>query len=817
MSKVRNIRPETVAEFALAYVALGWQVIPIWPIRDDGRCACGNPDCDRAGKHVALKNGVKDASSDPEVVRQWFVDEPKYGIAIVTGKTSGISGLDIDMKDGKAGDLALNNLRGSEAMPSAPQVMTPTGGFHFYFKYNPAVKTAKEPFGPGTAIDTRNDNGYLIAPPSIHAAGGKYSWADETWRKDLPDWPEWLKKPDDPKAEKKKAKERFDPKDPRAVAALTHALQFVDPLDYDRWVKVGFILGRAFQWKPEGFQVYSEWSAKAGSKFDHKKTSNTYNKDSRKVPRNPLTTASIYEWAQENDAFIPLEHEIDREFKIIEDRADMPRIIDEIASIAVHSDSIYRRNGELVFLANDSMIYRHTPKTLALELSRKIAYLSEGKGGRLSANPVPEGIAATVLERRGEGARSLVGFSPFPIFRSNWSLVTDAGYDDVTGVWIDCPLALEIDAEADNIAALDELIVDFPFASPVDRSVFYAALFTVGLRHLFDTAPMFGFSAFAAGSGKGLLTDIISMVWYGRRSVKSLWPSNEEELAKNIAADLLSGEMLIVYDNIDRGEKVHDPNLCAVLSSPEVRLRVLGKSEKVLLNTKATFMATGNDLTPTGDTARRTFVCIIDVPDDAPERRTKFAHPDLLGFIRENRPALLSAAIGAILKWIVAGQPDSGFRKGSFEDWSRIIDGILTANGLETLASYGSMGRATAPDESAEAETTLLETFGDLLFVEEKDRFSTVDVTNRINANTELRETFRSLYGQIVFGGSRKRLVAEDTRDINVNNVGKLLSAIKGRWRRAGEKRMVRLVLTVDRKTKQRRWTLETTRVVTPK
>lgn len=808
--KVQQLRPETVAQYAQAYIAQGWQVIPIWPIRDDGRCGCGNPDCDRAGKHVALETGVKEASSDIDKVSEWFENEQKFGIAIVTGKPSGISGLDIDMKDGKAGDLALDTIRGNNAMPSAPQVLTPTGGFHYYFKYNGDVRTAKEPYGANTAIDTRNDNGYLIAPPSLHAAGGVYKWADDTWRKELPEWPEWLKKPDDEKDKKKaKQKERFDPKNPAAVASLSHALRFVDFTDYDRWLQVGFILGRAFGWNEQGLAIYLEWASQAGSKFDHKKTTNTYLKDSRKVPKNPRTTASIYEWAQENEAYQPLETEVVREFQIVEDESDLPRMADEIASIAAHCESVFRRNGELVFLANDFSLYHHTPKTLQIELSRKIAYLSPGKTGRLVSKAVPEKLAQAVLERRGEGARSLVGFSPFPIFRGNWSLVTDTGYDETTGVWVNCPLALEIDADADNMAVLDDLLVDFPFASPIDRSVFMACLFTVGLRHLFDTAPMFGFSAYAAGSGKGLLTDIISMIWYGRRSVKSLWPAMEEELAKNIAADLRSGEMMIVYDNIDRGEKVHDPNLCAVLSAPEVRMRILGKSEKILLNTKATFMATGNDLTVTGDTARRCFTCIIDVRDASPERRTGFEHPDLMGYIRERRPAILAAAIGAILKWVTAGQPDSGFRKGSFEDWSRIIDGVLVANGCESLATYSNMGRATANDEAGEAETTWIGLLSETLFVEGDARFSTIEITERINSNSELRESFRSLYSQIVVV-SRKygSGAADSTRDVNTTTVGKLMNTIKGRWRKI-DKRLYRITLYLDRISKQRRWALE--------
>src|SRR5262249_44703940 len=36
---------------AVAYAEAGWPVFPIWPIRDDGHCACAESKCENAGKH----------------------------------------------------------------------------------------------------------------------------------------------------------------------------------------------------------------------------------------------------------------------------------------------------------------------------------------------------------------------------------------------------------------------------------------------------------------------------------------------------------------------------------------------------------------------------------------------------------------------------------------------------------------------------------------------------------------------------------------------------------------------------------------------
>ena len=45
----------------------GFSVLPIHTIRN-GACTCSNPNCPSPGKHPRTRNGVKDASNDPEVV-----------------------------------------------------------------------------------------------------------------------------------------------------------------------------------------------------------------------------------------------------------------------------------------------------------------------------------------------------------------------------------------------------------------------------------------------------------------------------------------------------------------------------------------------------------------------------------------------------------------------------------------------------------------------------------------------------------------------------------------------------------------------------
>lgn len=110
-----------------------------------------------------------------EEVREWWRIHPEASVAVITGKISGISVIDIDTD--KGGDPSVLGLDEIET----PSVRSGGGGFHFYFKYDeriPTVANAKkhinESFPPG--LDFRNDGGIIVLPPSDHPSGNKYEW-----------------------------------------------------------------------------------------------------------------------------------------------------------------------------------------------------------------------------------------------------------------------------------------------------------------------------------------------------------------------------------------------------------------------------------------------------------------------------------------------------------------------------------------------------------------------------------------------------------------------------------------------------------------
>jgi Bifunctional DNA primase/polymerase, N-terminal/AAA domain/Primase C terminal 1 (PriCT-1) len=160
----------TLLDFALLYAKEGQRILPLQSLRSPGCCSCGFDSCRSVAKHPRTFNGVKDASNVPSLIREWWHLYPEANIGIATGK--GLLVIDIDPQNG--GSLeALNAL---VALPATATVRTGGGGLHLYFSYDPwhRIRNSVSKLAPG--IDIRGENGYVVAPPSIHASGNRYRW-----------------------------------------------------------------------------------------------------------------------------------------------------------------------------------------------------------------------------------------------------------------------------------------------------------------------------------------------------------------------------------------------------------------------------------------------------------------------------------------------------------------------------------------------------------------------------------------------------------------------------------------------------------------
>jgi putative DNA primase/helicase len=304
----------------------------------------------------------------------------------------------------------------------------------------------------------------------------------------------------------------------------------------------------------------------------------------------------------------------------------------------------------------------------------------------------PERVANTLLAREQWGLPVLLGIVNCPVLRPDGSVVETPGYDEATGLLYD-PQGVEFDRLPDSpdkaaarraLDVLIELISTFPFVSGADRSVALSAILTAIHRRALPTAPLHGFTAPGAGSGKSKLVDIASLIVDGREAAVMSLGRSEEESEKRLGSALLAGDSIVSVDNIDPDRAFGGDLFCQALTQRMLKVRVLGMSKNVDVPSNAAVFANGNNLTLVGDMTRRAVVCTIDSGMERPELRVFDRDP--LAMVRANRNKYVIAALTVLRGFYAAGCPVQLTQEakpkpitplGSFEEWSRVVRGAL--------------------------------------------------------------------------------------------------------------------------------------------
>jgi hypothetical protein len=142
---------------ALSWLDLGFGVFPLLP---RGKKPIG----------ALAPHGLKDATRDPAIIRDWWRREPKANIGLRTG--GGHFVLDLDDAEAVTWFTTSCGRHGG-----APRTLTArtSRGFHLFFAYAAEVPNSAGRLAPG--VDVRGECGYVVAAPSIHPSGAAYTIA----------------------------------------------------------------------------------------------------------------------------------------------------------------------------------------------------------------------------------------------------------------------------------------------------------------------------------------------------------------------------------------------------------------------------------------------------------------------------------------------------------------------------------------------------------------------------------------------------------------------------------------------------------------
>jgi hypothetical protein len=338
---------------------------------------------------------------------------------------------------------------------------------------------------------------------------------------------------------------------------------------------------------------------------------------------------------------------------------------------------------------------------------------------------LPDRAAQMYLDMSGEwDLPPLLGVTTSPLLSADGSVRAVDGYDDATGLWC-CtisklmlpPRPSRADAEM-GLRLLRQTFRTFPFGDAVrqrdsslgievvditkppgqDESAFLISLATAVCRASLWLAPGLIIAApilSGAGTGKGLLVRAICSIGFGLRPRAFTSGGERHELDKRLAAELVEAQPILFLDNAN-GLALRSDTLASVLTERPARVRLLGQTRMVPLNSTAFVALTGNGLTVTEDLARRFVFCQLDARCEDPELR---AFPT--GFLEqiERRRVQLLAAVLTIWRW--GRQNATGLTRGkplgSFEVWAEWCRDPLVTLGCRDPVERIEMLKATDP------------------------------------------------------------------------------------------------------------------------
>ena len=392
--------------------------------------------------------------------------------------------------------------------------------------------------------------------------------------------------------------------------------------------------------------------------------------------------------------------------------------------------------GMVVLVAHDRITGGRVAHPLSPESILRLAHQScrpftkrTGKEGVVQEvdAPLPKAIATMFLDMRGEwGLPPLNGFASAPLLDDAGGVQAHDGYHAGTGLWCEgVPPGLDgavpsspthaeaagallvlrrllrtfafADAAMVPEAGQDVPVVDLTRPPGMDESTALVALMTAVCRPslplapgvLVRAAPLSG-----AGSGKGLLVRVLCAVAFGRAPAAVTAGSSPAEFDKRIGAELMAGAPVLFLDNLN-DRAVQSDTLASAITERPARVRLLGQSVMVPLNSSAFIALTGNGLTVREDLARRFVAIELDAGVEDPEAR-RF-RGDVVAEALANRGALLVATL-TVWRWgrdqDATGTLASGLALGNFGQWCRWVRDPLLALGCADPARRVAIAKA---------------------------------------------------------------------------------------------------------------------------
>ncbi|CUH40157.1 conjugative transfer relaxase protein TraI [Jannaschia seosinensis] len=380
------------------------------------------------------------------------------------------------------------------------------------------------------------------------------------------------------------------------------------------------------------------------------------------------------------------------------DEGDLARSVERVWSLLMASNRtpwVFRFAGQPTWVVPDDegrpVATAITEERLRHMLARLAHWKKLNGKGELIAAPPPIAVVKSVLATPDPALPVLVGIVNTPVFGRGGTLLTTPGYHpDARLLYAPTPgfvvptipakpSAAEV-AAARNLLC-EDLLGDFPFVGPAEMAHVIALLLLGFLRGMIDgPTPLHLIEKPSPGSGATLMVDAVATILTGSGASVMTEGRDDDEWRKRVTAKLRQIPAIVLIDNLRA--KLDSSAVAAALTAPFWEDRILGASEMTRLPIRCLWIATGNNPEFSNEMARRLLRIRLDPHEERLWQRTGFRHPDLMTWVRANRPRLVAACLTLCQAWIAAGKPRGARTIGSFENWAHVVGGVLEVAGI---------------------------------------------------------------------------------------------------------------------------------------
>jgi hypothetical protein len=424
---------------------------------------------------------------------------------------------------------------------------------------------------------------------------------------------------------------------------------------------------------------------------------------------------------------------------------------------------LYTRTGELVRIQRNEKgelgIHDLDVDGVLFELTRAANYVRVGKDTVTDVFP-PKDIARYVLASPNPRQfPALERITTTPTFRTDGTILSEPGYDEASALIYDPPETLkpsvpEHPSDQDVITAkalLTDWLGDFPYTSQASLANTLALALTPVMRGVIDgPVPLAAVDKPSPGTGASLLIEAIAIATSGQPPGALGAPSDDNEMRKAITSELREGKSWLFLDNVH--VELKSSALARALTTSVWEDRILGVSKIARVPQRAVWVATGNNLRLSTEIARRCYWIRLDAKVAEPWRRkpSEFKHPQLIVWTAENRSHLLSALLALGRRWFAEGCPGPSKDTpiiGSFEEWSRVVGGVLHAAGVEGFLANSEELYRRATDDAGSWEAFLTAWFEGFGETPKTTKEVAEALYGRNDGYEELRETLPDEFG----------------------------------------------------------------------